>query len=170
MSEETMTEEEKEEAAKGQENELIRSLRSQVESANRGEKDAKAAAIAAVAAVRAEVARTSQATAFVNELGFPQMAEVVASNVEGELTAESVGSYLVTLGLKKQAAPDTSGESTVETAVPDASGFQAITDLGSEVASAASGDPAQALDKRIGEADSFEEVQALAAEGGFLQG
>ncbi len=167
MSEETETGEETTEETGEQESGVIRELRSKLEAANREAKDARGAAVAAVEAVRAEVARTTQATAFVNELGFPQMAEVVASNVEGELTVESVGSYLATLGLTKQAAPDASGESKIDT--PDPAGFQAVTDLGSEVASAASGDQAKDIEKRIGEATSFEEVQALAAEGGFLQ-
>ncbi len=168
MSEETKTGEETTETTEGQENDLIRDLRSKIDAANQRTKDAERVAVSAVEAVRAEVARTAEAATLVNELGFPQMANVVASNVEGELTAESVGSYLTSLGLVKQAATDTSGESKTDT--PDAAGFQAVTDLGSEVASAASGAQAQDIGKRIGEAASFEEVQALAAEAGVLQG
>ncbi len=169
MSEETNTDEDTGDDDPGQENELIRSLRSQIDESNREAKAARENTAIAVEAVKAEVARTAKAQTLVNEFGYPGLAETIASNVEGELTEESVAEAFGTLGLAKQEVPEPSGGSVPKTPAPDAAGVEAVADLGSQVASAASGEQAGSLEERLAAATTVEEVTALAAEGEFLQ-
>lgn len=167
MTVENAAEEAAAESAEGQENDLIRSLRAQLKDAQSEAKEAKRAREAAVEAARAEVVREVKAHQLVSELGFPKMASLVAANVEGDLTAESVQAYLAELGVTEvqSDAPDAEGERR-----PDPAGVQQVADLGSSLATASRNDAAsQSLIRRLGEAQSVEEVAALAAEGGFLQ-
>ena len=153
----------------GQENDLIRSLRSQIEQAKAEAKAERLASASAVEAVRAEVARTSKAQEIVNALGFPKIAGIVAEKVEGELTEESVKGFLASVGLAERQVDDTSGETSQPEGGPSAQSIQQVADLSRSVADAASGDQAQDLAARIAAAESPEAVEALAAEGGFLQ-
>ena len=120
-----------------EDNELIRDLREQLKTAKRATKTAGDDAIALVE-------RGTKAAGLMPE-GFKGLADIYATEVDGELTADSAAEWLKGRGFA--ASSDKLEEEEAEVA----SDLEKVTDLGGAVAAAGNLTPEGTLDKQLGE-------------------
>ena len=122
-----------------EDNELIRKLRADLKTANANIKTAGEDAIALVE-------RGSKAAGLMPE-GFKGLADIFATEVDGDLDAESAAEWLKGRGFT--AAPSENAEEVVDTATE----LEAVTNLGGAVAAAGNLTPEDSLLKQIAEID-----------------
>jgi len=108
---------------------VIKDLRRQVKELKGSSKQLAAAADEALATARAQVKRESEANSLMSNAGFSGLADIFASEVDGELTAVAATEWLKRRGLS--ASPETSEEGE-----PLAEQVGNVADLGSRVAAA----------------------------------
>ncbi len=130
-----------------EDNELIKDLRSKLKVANASIKTAGADAIALVE-------RGTKAAGLMPE-GFKGVADIYATEVDGELTADNATEWLKGRGFT--ASPDK--EALEEANV--VSQLEAVTDLGSAVAAAGSLSPQDAIIARLEELKTSNEYKTL---------
>ncbi len=117
------------------------------------------------AEVARRVARREAATSVLVQMGFsPKMSDLVTREVEGDITEESVRSFLEGLGLKAD-----SGQPTDDGAKQSekASQVAEVADLASQVASVTQSDGTPDITKAISEAKSVEELDAIMRKAGL---
>ncbi len=120
-----------------EDNELIRKLRADLKASNAKNKTAGEDAVALVE-------RGSKAAGLMPE-GFKGLADIFATEVDGELNAESAAEWLKTRGISG-AAPK-----TVEEVTDPVTELEAVTDLGSAVAAAGGLTPENSIQKQLDE-------------------
>ncbi len=145
----------------GQESGVIKAMRIQIKDLEKALKTAPDAE-----ALRAEFkAEQAKNTAVIKQLvayGQPEgLSETIASKVEGEVTEESVLGALKSIGLD---AVETEG--SVEEADPNAA-LAEVSGLSGEVSAAANANPAVTGLQSIAEAETVDDLQAIADEGGW---
>jgi len=145
----------------GQESGVIKAMRIQIKDL---EKALKAAPDAE--ALRAEFkAEQAKSTAVIKQLvayGQPEgLSETIAGKVEGDVTEESVLAALRSIGLD---AVETEG--SVKEADPNAA-LAEVSGLSGEVSAAANANPAVTGLQSIAEAETIDDLQAIADEGGW---
>jgi hypothetical protein len=130
-----------------EDNELIRKLRSDLKIANQKIKTAAEDAVA-------QVERGSKAAGLMPE-GFKGLADIFASEVDGELDAASAAEWLKGRGFSA------SSDETVEEVADTATELQKVTDLGGAVAAAGSLTPEDTILKQLGEVVDPNAYQSL---------
>ncbi|MHC4372124.1 MAG: hypothetical protein ACYSW8_31345 [Planctomycetota bacterium] len=130
-----------------EDNELIRKLRSDLKIANQKIKTAAEDAVA-------QVERGSTAAGLMPE-GFKGLADIFASEVDGELDAASAAEWLKGRGFSA------SSDETVEEVADTAAELQKVTDLGGAVAAAGSLTPEDTILKQLGEVVDPNAYQSL---------
>jgi len=145
------------------ESSVIKTLRAQAKESKAAAKVAQENEQKALETARSQLERESQAQQLVDAVGFPGMRDVVLERVEGEVTKEKVTAVLEGLNLTveetgKKQEPAQDGSSSVGSAAS----------LGSQVASAAAGTQEDDVNVKLANAESVEELEAIAADAGFL--
>lgn len=153
----------------GDESPVIGTLRKQLADANKAAKAADERADTAVAEYQAEAAKVDAAREIVNKLGYPGLAEDVASALE-EVTPEAVVAYLKERQLPltdPDPSSDDDKDTSKDTSKPE--DLEEVTSLAQSVASAAGDAGGKTVLDRISETETVEEVAEIAADEGFLQ-
>ena len=166
MSENDQTKTVIDETGEGQESGPIKALRDQLKTEKAARVAAEARTGEVAASIRAEVKREQEASGVVSDLGYPDMASLIAEKVEGEVTVESATAFLSTLGLKpipKDGSTDGAPKPDTTVSVGD------VADLGSQVAAAASGTQETDVEKRLDAATSEAEIASIMGEAGLLK-
>jgi hypothetical protein len=132
-----------------QDNELIKSLRAQLNEKTAAAKAAEAAAENALVEARSQLERESAAQKHVDTFGYPGLTETVLTQVEGEVTAEKVYTDVgsVTQG--------------------DASAVAQVASLGGQISAAARTTPDTNYQADMAAATTPAEVAAVAEKYGF---
>jgi hypothetical protein len=154
-----------------QDNELIKSLRAQLNEKTAAAKAAEAAAENALVEARSQLERESAAQKHVDTFGYPGLTETVLTQVEGEVTAEKV--LLVLQGLQLPVTQDAANAASVtDTDVGsvtqgDASAVAQVASLGGQISAAARTTPDTNYQADMAAATTPAEVAAVAEKYGF---
>lgn len=118
---------------------VIKGMRSQIDNLEKSLKAATAKADSAVADANAQVERKQDASKYLND-ELKGLADVVAGEVDGDITAETVGAWLKDRNLGEAVQPssdgadDGAGDGASEDDKSKASDVANVADLGSSVA------------------------------------
>jgi hypothetical protein len=165
MTDETSSEATADEGAEGQDSPVIQQLRAQLKAAEKEAKDAKGQAKEAADAARTQVLRELRAEQLVKAAGFPKLAELAVERIEGEITDESVASFLEGLGLQAgEQEPSGDGDGGGGDA---STSVEQVARLGARVADASRDQLGKGVIDRLNQTQSIEEITAIANEAGF---
>lgn len=139
-----------------EDNALVRNLRADVAQAKSELKELRQ--YKAEAAEREQLSRKEAATAAVNTLGLPGLADDVLNWIEGSITAEAVAAVLKVKGIPMPTVvPETAPQGAPIPEVLSAS------KLGQAVASLAQGGGTKSVDQQLAEATNSTEIEAIMA-------
>jgi len=111
------------------ESSIIKELRAQLKASKTDLKESRKSGDDALVTARAQVKREAEASSLMSNAGFEGLADIFASEVDDELTAEAAAQWLKKRGL--QATSESSGDEAAS-----AEQVSQVADLGSQVASA----------------------------------
>jgi hypothetical protein len=142
-----------------EDSQVLNEVRSQNRDLKKELKETKGNLEAAVEEGKAQVRRELEIGQLVSQAGFPKMGDVVANQLEGDVTAEAVAGVLQGLGVQAQDAVEDDGEPEVPATVED------VANLGTQVANAAKGSGGKSFEDELSETDSIEDVVNLMGSG-----
>ena len=112
-----------------EESNVIKELRAQLKASKTDLKESRKSGDDALATARAQVKREAEASSLMSNAGFEGLADIFASEVDDELTAEAAAGWLKKRGLQASSESSEEDESSAEQ-------VGQVADLGSQVASA----------------------------------